>query len=151
MEIERKFLLKRFPNIDIYKKVYIEQYYVSFDNEVRVRKIADTNKEDFILTIKSNGDLAREEVEISINKDQFGVLKEIAGDNYVIKTRYYLKDDYLYEVDIYDDLSGLKVVEVEFDSLEDANKFIKPDWLGKEITDDSTYKNKNLAKYGRCC
>ena len=37
------------------------------------------------------------------------------------------------------------VVEVEFNSLEDANNFEVPNWFGKEITEDLRYKNDNLA------
>lgn len=50
-------------------------------------------------------------------------------------------------IDIYNgELHGLIIAEVEFKSVEDANKFTIPDWMGSEITNNKTYKNKNLWK-----
>ena len=40
------------------------------------------------------------------------------------------------------------IVEVEFKSLEDANKFIIPAWFGEEVTNNDKYKNKNLIFRG---
>jgi CYTH domain-containing protein len=43
---------------------------------------------------------------------------------------------------------GLMTAEVEFESVEEAEEFIPPDWFGEEKTDDSRYSNANLAKHG---
>ena len=36
--------------------------------------------------------------------------------------------------------------EVEFPSLEAANNFKKPDWLGKDVSDDKRYRNSKIVK-----
>ena len=136
-EIERKFLLCYFP--DGYDKEckHIEQHYISEHPEVRIRKINDI----YTMTIKSDGDLIRSEFERAITKEEFFGLKEMSL-GCVIKKRYIFGK---FEIDVYENICDLKVVEVEFDSVSDSEKFIKPDWLGTEITYDKKYKSKNLA------
>jgi CYTH domain-containing protein len=56
-------------------------------------------------------------------------------------------DDGVAELDVYGGkLEGLLVVEVEFDSKEQAGRFTPPDWFGDEITEDSRFRNAALAK-----
>ena len=72
LEIERKFLMDGFPiGLEVISEVEIEQGYISFDPEVRIRKATDryTGKEEFRITIKGNGDLIREEIETTISSD----------------------------------------------------------------------------------
>ncbi|MBP9483819.1 MAG: adenylate cyclase, partial [Negativicutes bacterium] len=59
--------------------------------------------------------------------------------------------EHIVSVDIYhgNELTGLAVVEVEFDSLEAAASFVPPNWFGHEVTADQRYKNANLAKSGK--
>jgi adenylate cyclase len=66
MEIERKFLVEKIPDLTNAQAIHIEQGYLSFSPEVRIRK----RDEIFYLTVKSDGDIAREEyeIEISLNK-----------------------------------------------------------------------------------
>lgn len=40
---------------------------------------------------------------------------------------------------------GLLVAEIELES--EAQKFAKPDWIGKEISDDVRYYNANLSRH----
>jgi adenylate cyclase len=40
--------------------------------------------------------------------------------------------------------SGLIVAEIELESEEE--KFAKPDWIGKELTESVRYRNSELAK-----
>lgn len=149
MEIERKYLIRRLP-IDVcdcnYKK--IEQSYLSYQPEVRLRMIGD----DYKLTIKSGLGLSRTEVELDIEELQYNELKELSISNIIKKTRYFIKTsinhcDYLLELDVYDDLD-LITVEVEFRTIDESNIFnrIKPDWLDIEITYVDKFKNHNLAK-----
>ena len=39
--------------------------------------------------------------------------------------------------------------EIEFESEEAANEFLKPDFLGEEVTNDDSYKMKNYWKRTR--
>ena len=47
-----------------------------------------------------------------------------------------------------DNLSGLIVAEIEFDSVEKAEGFQPPKWFGKDITSDKRYKNAHLSQDG---
>ena len=41
---------------------------------------------------------------------------------------------------------GLVFAEVEFPSIEASNSFVKPYWLGKDVSGDSRYKNAKIIK-----
>lgn len=159
MEIERKFLLNVESITDIedlllLEKKLVEQRYISLnDNEVRIRKSQLMSCDEIIgiqdntLTIKGNGDLSREEVEIKITEDIYNnLVSSNLTTHRIIKHRYLaLYNKVLYEIDEYqEEFKGLKVVEIEFKSEEEASEFVPPNWLGREITYDKKYKNKNL-------
>ncbi|MBR2036388.1 MAG: CYTH domain-containing protein, partial [Lachnospiraceae bacterium] len=64
MEIERKFLIKALPDdLDSYPCVHIEQGYLNTNPVVRIRK----QNNDYILTYKGKGMLAREEYNLPLN------------------------------------------------------------------------------------
>ena len=145
MEIERKFLVARLPELteDTPKKV-IEQGYVSTWPVIRIRRSND----DYILTIKGKGLLQREEFELMLDNEQYDTLKKKV-DNYMIcKTRYLLPyNGYTIELDIFENqLQGLIVAEVEFPNLEAANSFSPPGWFGKDVTEDRRYQNSHLCR-----
>ena len=48
MEIERKFLVEKIPDLTNVKAIYIEQAYLSFSPEVRIRK----KDKKFYMTVK---------------------------------------------------------------------------------------------------
>ena len=163
-EIERKWLtnindlpfdLKNEENVE---NVEMEQAYLCFNPEIRVRKLNNI----FILTIKNNmseNGLQREEYEYTLSKNEYEKLyeKRDSTTRTINKTRYdRVQDGVLYHIDVYhDELEGLATVEVEgpkqgetFESQEEANNFKPASWVGKEVTDDVRYKNGYLAKDG---
>ncbi len=148
MEIERKFLLDKIPTqlVEIDKKI-IEQGYISTDPVIRIRRSND----DYILTIKGDGLMAREEFELFISKEQYENLKTKIEHNLIKKTRYIFKENgYTFEVDEFGGhLNGLLLAEVEFRSMEEAKNFLPPDWLGKDVSNENTYHNSNLCKIER--
>jgi CYTH domain-containing protein len=146
LEIERKFIIDRVPNdVKNLESSIIRQGYICSNDkrEVRCRQI----DKKFFLTIKSTGNLIREETEVELNEDQFNSIWNVTESARVYKERYKLNyGRNIIELDIFkDNLSGLIIAEVEFETAEDSKKFIKPDWFGKEVTNDKRYKNKNLA------
>ena len=70
-EIERKFLIAKLPELlNEATPTKLEQGYLALEsdgNEVRLRKSAD----QYWLTIKTQGDLIREEYEVELSKAQF--------------------------------------------------------------------------------
>lgn len=149
LEIEKKFIVLNTPqNLETYKFNIISQGYILItdDFELRLRK----KGKYFFQTIKSSGELQRAEYEIELTKDQFEILWPLTEGKRIEKIRYEIEyQNYLIELDIYlDSLDGLKTAEVEFTSIDESNRFVGPNWFGKDITKDNKYKNKNLALFG---
>lgn len=145
MEIERKFLVKEMPSIFNCKYFHISQGYLSFNPEVRIRKIV-SDYEKYFLTVKSDGTISREEYEVEISEFVFNSLRKNIKGKMLSKRRYQiLIGNKIAELDIYDDFPE-KIVEVEFASMKEAKNFIIPNWFGREVTNNQKYKNKNLFK-----
>lgn len=143
MEIERKFLVQSLPTLEGFENDEIIQAYISINPEIRVRKKG--NK--YYRTEKGEGTLMREENEWEITKEQY--LDEIGKSEgrIIKKTRYYIPcGKHTIELDIYGGRhTGLVVCEIEFESESDASSFVAPEWFGKEITYDISFRNKILA------
>ena len=150
MEIERKFLLQSLPdNIDQYKQAELEQAYISVNPVIRLRR----QNNEYYLTVKQRGFLAREEMEMNITKAQFEHLWEKIETNIIRKTRVFipLQNGLTAEADIYHGvLQGLMTVEVEFGGIDQAKRFDPPNWFGKDVTEDPNYSNNSLAINGMC-
>ncbi|MDD7010731.1 MAG: adenylate cyclase, partial [Candidatus Cryptobacteroides sp.] len=73
-------------------------------------------------------------------------LLKICEPGVIDKTRYLVDaGDHTYEVDeFYGDNKGLVVAEVELS--DEAEAFVKPEWLGEEVTGDVKYYNSMLMK-----
>ncbi|MBQ7226142.1 MAG: CYTH domain-containing protein [Clostridia bacterium] len=143
MEIERKFLVNRLPNLDGVKFSQIKQGYFSINPEKRVRQRDDK----YYVTEKGEGDMVREEHEWEIDKVEAEELFRMSKTYIVEKTRYYLPyGKYTVELDVYKGrYEGLIVAEVEFESEREALDFAPPLWFGNDITKDKSYKNMVLA------
>ena len=147
MEIERKFLLKKIPSeLKITGQKEIEQYYLCREDKtvVRVRRTDDK----YTLTIKQGGGIVRFERDIAISYTDFTEIASISKDRKIIKTRYLAPFNKLtVELDVFkENLEGLILAEIEFQTEEQAKNFVPPSWLGKEVTDDYRYTNSFLSK-----
>ncbi len=147
-EIERKFFVKNLPkNLDKYKSYKIEQAYISVFPTLRLRRRDD----EYIFTFKGEGDIKKTEFEYKLSKEEFDNLWKKVESKKIEKTRYIipLDDNLTAELDIYHgELKGFMNVEVEFKSIEDAQKFNPPDWFGKDISSDRRYSNSQLSING---
>ena len=148
MEIERKFLVKELPdNLDSYEQKRISQGYLCTNPVLRIRR----SNEDYFLTYKSHGLIAREEHEFGIPQEAFEHLLRKVDGTLIDKIRYLipLEDGHVAELDIFQGtLAPLRLVEVEFESLEDAENFVAPEWFGDDVSDSGKYHNSNLSKQG---
>ena len=148
MEIERKFLIKRenLPeNLEQYPSKVIEQGYLCTEPVVRIRKSND----NYYLTYKSKGLLSREEYNLPLTQESYEHLKPKADGIVISKTRYLIpeKDGLTIELDVFhEDYDGLLLAEVEFESEEQANTYIPPEWFGEDVTYSSAYHNSTLSK-----
>lgn len=146
MEIERKYLIRQLPkHLNDYPHDEISQAYISIDPVIRIRK----KNEDYILTIKSKGLLAREEIEMPISKESFLHLLEKKDGINIEKTRYKIPESrgYLIELDVFHGVyEGFIMAEIEFPDLETANRYQPPEWFGRDVTMDSRFHNSNLSR-----
>ena len=146
-EIERKFLVKgEFKNIAS-KETRIVQGYLSSvpERTVRVRIKGDKG----FITIKGIGNTSgatRYEWEKEIPTSEVEELLKICEPGVIDKTRYLVKvDNHTFEVDeFYGENQGLTVAEIELSTESEA--FVKPEWLGEEVTGDTKYYNSMLMK-----
>ena len=85
MEIERKFTIKELPaNLESYPFHHIEQGYLNTSPVVRIRKEDD----EYYLTYKGSGMLAREETNLILNHDAYYHLREKVDGQIISKRRY---------------------------------------------------------------
>ena len=138
-------LSKRVPEqLENYEMHRIEQGYLNTDPVVRIRRSDD----DYYLTYKSRGLLAREEYNLPLNEKSYAHLKPKADGRVIEKRRYLipLDDKLTVELDVFErDLAPLILAEVEFESEEDAKAFTPPEWLGEDVTYDPHYHNSTMS------
>lgn len=145
LEIERKFLIDKLPDLSNVSCVQITQGYLSFVPEIRIRKKGN----QYFLTSKGEGTLKRKEVEFEIDEFTYRNLSCLLRGAIIQKSRFEIPSDngLVIELDMYDGkLEGLITAEIEFLNEEQASAFKIPNWFGEEITEDKRYKNKNLAQ-----
>ncbi len=154
-EIERKFLIRALPEcLEVYPRKEHWHGYLAVDSdgtEVRLRQIEDENGNiKYSQTVKQGAGKVRTEIKIKLSKEQFQLLWPLTENKRIIKTRYKIPySGGMVELDVYhDELEGLIVAEIEFESEEKSDQFAPLDWFGQEITEDQRYKNQSLAARG---
>ena len=148
LEIERKFLVCGDYKSSAESSTHIIQGYINNEGgrTVRVRVRDDKG----YLTIKGpsmDGGLSRFEWEKEIPVDEAMELMKLCVSPVVDKRRYLVPAGrHTFEVDeFYGDNEGLTMAEVELGSPDED--FIRPSWLGKEVTGDHRYYNSHLARH----
>ena len=144
MEIERKFLVSKMPDLQQYSYHCMEQGYLNTNPVVRVRKEDD----EYYLTYKGKGLLVREEYNLPLNEEGYYHLVEKSDGIIIRKKRYLIPyGEFTIELDVFEEpYENLVIAEVEFDSEEAANHFEPPAWFGEDVTMDPRYHNSNLSK-----
>ena len=148
MEIERKYLVKYLPeNIEDYEQKHIAQGYLCTNPVLRIRRSNDA----YFLTYKGPGLMAREEHEFPLTAEAFEHMLPKVDGILIEKIRYMipLNEKLTAELDVFQGvLAPLRLVEVEFSSIEEADHFVAPDWFGDDVTNSGEYHNSNLSKRG---
>jgi CYTH domain-containing protein len=160
-EIERKWLVKLRPFIrPEYVQLKIAQGYTVIGEESCARiRCTDTGKtptdgvpeKRYVQEIKKGKGIKRVEVPIILSEQQFERMWPLTEGARVFKTRIEipLKTGHTAELDLFEgDLTGFILVEVEFDTEDEANAFIAPEWFGPEVTRYKEYSNLSLALHG---
>ena len=148
IEIERKFLVTS----ELFKSEAFNSYNIKqgFLNSHKKRTVRIRLKKDMgYLTVKgestSNG-LSRFEWEKEISVEEADSLLDLCEKGIINKIRYEVKYGiHIFEVDeFFGDNAGLIIAEVELNT--ENEKFIKPNWLGEEVTGNVKYYNSQLSK-----
>lgn len=149
-EIERKFLVIGDFRAQAYDATRIRQGYIASGQgrTVRVR----IRGEKGYLTIKGPSDghgLKRYEFEQEISLADAQDLLEICEPGIIDKTRFLVRSPdgrHVFEVDeFYGENEGLVLAEVEL--AEEGETFLKPDFIGREVTGDRRYYNAHMRRY----
>ena len=147
IEIERKFLVlsNDFINESFAKKRIVQGYLnLNPERTVRVR----IKGEKGFLTIKGKSNesgTTRLEWEQEIDVKDAEKLLQLCEKGLIDKVRYEIKvGKHVFEVDVFSgENEGLIMAEIELQSEDEA--FIKPHWLGKEVTNDNRFYNAYLS------
>ena len=149
IEIERRFLVasggwaaRAEPSHSI-RQAYLA---ATPDAAIRIRVIDDASA---FLTIKSGkAGIERAEFEYPIPVADAEELIEMRTGAIIEKRRHrFAADGGQWEIDVFGgELDGLVIAEIELETQDRA--FDRPEWLGKEITEDGRYSNASLALNG---
>ena len=146
-EIERKFLVLGSDWKNLAPGIYYKQGYLSTDPECTVRvRIEGTVAK---LTVKGKNDgITRLEFERPITLSAAKELFASIDPKTVVEkiSRKIPFQGKLWEVDEFlGKNEGLTLAEIELQSLDEV--FLKPSWIGKEVSDDPRYFNSYLADH----
>jgi len=145
-ETEHKYLvnLELWQQIIPDKSVHIKQAYLLTDpnKTIRIRTAGNSG----FLTIKGKTiGASRPEFEYEIPIEEANQLIESFCSELIEKTRHYVvHENKTWEVDVFEGMNaGLIVAEIELE--DEHEKYIKPNWITQDVTDDRRYANSNLS------
>lgn len=153
LEIERKFLVAGDFKAEAASHTRIVQGYICSERgrTVRVRMRSEEGGAGRgYLTIKgpsTDNGLSRYEFEKEISIDEALSLLTLCEPGTIDKVRWLvpMPDGHTFEVDeFHGDNEGLVMAEVELGAADEA--FVRPAWLGEEVTGDRRYYNSQLRK-----
>lgn len=93
--------------------------------------------------------MVREEYNLPLTKEAYEHLRPKADGILIHKIRYKIpyQTKYTIELDLFlDSLAPLILAEVEFETEEEANSFLPPEWFGEDVTFSTDYHNSTLSQ-----
>ena len=146
-EIERKFLVIGDFKSQAFEQSRIVQGYISSARGRTVRVRIRNGR--VYLTIKgasNESGTSRYEWEKELSLHEAEELMKLCEPGVIDKTRYLVRSgEHIFEVDeFYGENEGLIVAEVELNAEDEA--FVKPSFIGQEVTGDVRYYNSQLMK-----
>lgn len=139
MEIERKWEIDGFPQgLPLLDTATMEQAYLSTRPVVRIRASHRAGQASYILCIKGEGGLAREEIELPVEEAVYRRIARLIGQPPIVKEyrAYRLPGGERLEVNLVDagTPAAFYYAEVEFETVAQAQAFTPPPCLGRELT-----------------
>ena len=148
-EIERKFLIRKMPNLRGIQKIPQERYFLQctdlFEEGMKRKGNVYLYETRFML---SKDERTREK--LYITKEEFES-KKTKNVNIIIRDSYELPDtEPIISIKKYKGrYSGLVLAEVDFDSVEDMENFVPYDWMDGEVTHTKLGKDTELIKLSK--
>lgn len=147
VEIEKKFLVVADDYRSMAIPVFYRQGYLNEDKERTVR-VRIAGKQAFITIKGKNNGITRTEFEYEIPVNEATeMLDKLCLKPDIEKYRYRIEiNGFIWEVDEFlGENCGLVLAEIELPSVE--TMFMKPEWIGEEVSGDARYYNSNLVRY----
>lgn len=144
-EIERKFLVVGEAWRDaVVSTTEIAQGYLNDGGRASVRVRLDGERANLNIKAAVTG-MRRAEYEYPIPVDEARALLDTLCGGIVAKQRHRVRvGEHVWEVDVFSgDNAPLVVAEIEL--ADEAEQFVRPDWLSAEVTDDARYYNHALS------
>lgn len=152
-EIEKKYKVKKLPeNLCDFEHKTIEQSYLNKGGApIRLRKFIKDNQIHYVFSKKAR--IAENSFEciehnIDLSEDIYQKLLNAKEGRTIIKTRYKipLSNELNIDLDVFHDFfEGVCIAEIEYKSIEQANNYKVPDWLGEELTNSDKLANGYMA------
>ncbi len=146
-EIERKFLVSSDDwRIQVRKSVDMQQGYLSSNGRSSIR-IRVSDQAAFINIKSATLGVRRSEFEYPVPLPDAREMLTLCEGALIDKTRHYIDfEGHTWEVDVFrGDNAGLVVAEIELG--DETEPFVRPDWLGDEVSDDTRYYNVCLVSH----
>ena len=146
LEIERKFLVDTLLWRPGAGGIEFRQGYLSSAKE-RVVRVRIAGDRAFITVKGETRNVTRPEFEYPIPVEDAAQLLELCERPLIEKTRYTERHgEHDWEIDVFrGDNDGLVLAEIELTS--ETEPFLRPAWLGPEVSRDPRYYNANLIKH----
>jgi adenylate cyclase len=148
-EIERKFLVRPEYRAKLLKEggTFLRQGYLSTDPSKTIR-IRIKNDEAFLTVKGLTSGISRTEIETAISVSAAEALFDAFIVNEVQKIRRNIQvNGKCWEVDEFlGKHQGLWVAEIELETADE--KFIAPEWVGREVSAEKEYFNSYLSDHG---
>jgi adenylate cyclase len=147
-EIERKFLLAHDGwRTAVSHHEAMRQGYLAASPQCSIRiRIAD--KQAFLNLKSATLGVSRHEFEYPVPVDEAREMFTLfCADRCLDKVRYYVpQGPHIWEIDVFEGQNaGLVVAEIELTSADED--FVRPSWLGREVSDDPRYYNSCLIDH----
>ncbi|MBP9701453.1 MAG: hypothetical protein KBD47_00545 [Candidatus Pacebacteria bacterium] len=147
LEIERKFILSKLPDVSGIIPMEYERYFLERGSGIETRVQKKGNKYTYEKKIEKEGVGRERAEEREISEEEFNTLKKTASKA-ILRTRYDISP--LIAIQAYHgDYEGLIRYEVEFNTVEEAQAFVPESWLGKEIIDSPIGRDGKLLDLNR--
>lgn len=153
IEIEKKYKVKKLPeNLEECENFTIEQSYLNKGGSpIRLRKFIKSDKINYIFSKKVR--VAKDmpeciEYNIELTEEIYLKLLEAKEGRTIIKTRYKVPigDGLKVDLDVFHDFfEGVCIAEIEYKSIDQANNYIVPNWLGEELFGIEKLHNSYMA------